>query len=170
LIRFSGHSTARRAPPPNCSGGSRPNVNRNTIQCPSAMENDDAPVVFGVVGGTAERPRVAYLSTPQPLTSEIKALCAPATPAEVLRMATPCVRYRCIHFENENCTLAQRIIQILEPVVDSVPRCQLRPNCRWWVQEGRAACLRCPQVVRTPSKVTEEHRKISDPQFPSIGR
>jgi hypothetical protein len=135
-----------------------------TIHCPSAMEDNDDAIVFGVVGGTAERPQVAYLTARQPLTPEIQAFCAPATPAEVLRIATPCVRYRCKHFEAENCTLAQRIIQILPPVVDRIPACRLRPECRWWVQEGRAACLRCPQVVRTPSHVTDQHRQVSDPQ------
>jgi len=139
-------------------------VSNITIQCPSAMEDNEDALVFGVVGGTAERPQVAYLTAPQPLTQEIRQLCSPATPAEVLRIATPCVRYRCIHFEAENCTLAQRIIRILPPVVDQIPACKLRPDCRWWVQEGKAACLRCPQVVRTPSLVTDEHRKVSGPQ------
>jgi hypothetical protein len=132
------------------------------IQCPSAMENNDSPLVFGVVSGTVARPQVAYLTEPQPLTPELERLCAPATPAEVLRIATPCVGYRCKHFESDNCTLAQRVVQILEPVVDIAPACKLRPDCRWWVQEGKAACLRCPQVVRTPSNVTPEHRKVSD--------
>ena len=134
-----------------------------TIQCPSAMEDNDNALVFGVVGGTADRPRVEYLDIPQSLTPEIERMCLPATPAEVLRIATPCVRYRCKHFESEKCTLAQRIVQILPPVVDAAPICHLRPECRWWVQEGVHACLRCPQVVRTPSLVTEVHRRISDP-------
>jgi hypothetical protein len=129
------------------------------------MEGNDDALVFGVVGGTATRPRVEYVTVPQPLTPEIERMCSPATPGEVLRIATPCVRYKCKHFESEKCTLAQRIIQILPPVVDSVPPCRLRPTCRWWVQEGPSACLRCPQVVRTPSLVTEEHRRVSDPQL-----
>jgi hypothetical protein len=136
-----------------------------TIQCPSAMEENDHPIVFGIVGGTADRPRVEYLTEPQPLTPEIQRMCSPVTPAEVLRIATPCVRYRCKHFESEKCTLAQRIVQILSPVVDSVPSCRLRPSCRWWIQEGPSACLRCPQVVRTPSLVTQEHRRVSDPEI-----
>jgi hypothetical protein len=140
-----------------------------TIQCPSAMEDNDDALVFGVVGGTAARPRVEYLKASQPLTPEIERMCSPATPAEVLRIATPCVRYRCKHFEAEKCTLAQRIVQILPPVVDSVPNCQLRPACRWWMQEGPRACVRCPQVVRTPSLVTEEHRYISDPHLMEAG-
>jgi hypothetical protein len=136
-----------------------------TIQCPSAMEENDNPIVFGIVGGAADRPRVEYLLDPQPLTPEIQNMCSPATPAEVLRIATPCVRYRCKHFEKDKCTLAHRIVQILPPVVDSVPSCRLRPSCRWWIQEGPSACLRCPQVVRTPSLIMDEHRRISDPEL-----
>lgn len=141
----------------------------HVIQCPSAMEGNDDPLVFGVVGGTADRPQVAYLNGLQPLSPEIEALCSPATPAEVLRIATPCVRYRCENFENEKCTLAQRIVQILPCVVESVPACKLRPDCRWWVQEGPAACLRCPQVVRTPSRLTDEQQRVAarNPHFPA---
>jgi len=134
---------------------------QRVIQCPSAMQDNDDALVFGVVGGTAERPQVAYLQATQPLSPEIVSLCAPATPAEVLRIATPCVGYRCENFEDDKCTLAQRIVQILPCVVESVPACKLRPDCRWWVQEGPAACMRCPQVVRTPSRVTEEHRRVA---------
>lgn len=139
-------------------------MNNLTIQCPSAMEENDDALVFGVVEGTAERPQVAYLTTPQPLTQEIRDLCSPATPAEVLRIATHCVRYRCIHFEHENCTLAQRVIQILPAAVEQIPACKLRPVCRWWLQEGKSACFRCPQIVRTPSFVTDVHRKVAGSQ------
>ena len=132
-----------------------------TIHCPSAMEEHDCPIVFGVIEGTPERPRVAYLDKPQPLTPELIALCAPVTPAEVLRISTPCVAERCQHWDKGNCSLASRVVQVFLPVVDSVPACQLRPGCRWWIQEGKAACLRCPQVVRTPSRVTEEHRRVA---------
>lgn len=134
---------------------------QRVIQCPSAMEDHDNALVFGVVSGTAERPLVAYLESPRPLSPHIQALCSPATPAEVLRIATPCVRHRCMQWENEKCTLAQRIVQILPLAVNSAPACKLRPDCRWWVQEGVAACLRCPQVVRTPSHITEEHTRVA---------
>jgi hypothetical protein len=126
------------------------------------MEDNSDPVVFGVVAGTPDSPRVSYLEVPQPLTAEIKALCAPATPAEVLRISTPCVAERCKHFDGGNCTLAERVVRYLRPVVDILPACKLRPGCRWWVQHGAAACLRCPQVVRTPSRVTDEHRKVAE--------
>jgi len=43
--------------------------------------------------------------------------------------------------------LAAMIVQWLPSVVDTLPPCAIRPACRWWQQEGKAACVRCPQVV-----------------------
>ncbi len=36
---------------------------------------------------------------------------------------------------------------MLDPVVSGLPRCAIRPTCRWFREQGRAACIRCPQVV-----------------------
>jgi hypothetical protein len=48
----------------------------------------------------------------------------------------------CAHFEGVNCRLAQRIAQGLPEVTDTLPPCRVRQNCRWWLQEGKAACFR----------------------------
>jgi len=47
-------------------------------------------MVFGVVGGTAEAPRVAWLERPVPVTEELLALAGPVPPAQVMRFAAPC--------------------------------------------------------------------------------
>jgi hypothetical protein len=36
---------------------------------------------------------------------------------------------------------------MLPEVVDSLPACNICRDCRWFRQEGRAACMRCPQIV-----------------------
>ncbi|MFB2972660.1 hypothetical protein ACE1CD_27180 [Aerosakkonema sp. BLCC-F183] len=56
-----------------------------------------------------------------------------------------------------------KTVKILSEVVERLPRCQIRSNCRWWKQEGRAACRRCPQVVTTVYKPAEQIRKVTDP-------
>ena len=117
------------------------------IMCPSARPEMKGAVVFGVIGGTVEEPRLVHLAAPQPVTEEVLALSGPVTPAEVFRFAAPCAGHACTHFDGQDCRLATRIVQILPAATSSLPPCQLRPECRWWQQEGRAACLRCPQVV-----------------------
>jgi len=45
---------------------------------------------------------------------------------------------------------------MLDPAVSALPRCAIRPRCRWFRQEGREACLRCPLVAteqRNPSEL-----------------
>jgi hypothetical protein len=115
--------------------------------CPSAQPDWEASVVLGVVLGTADRPRLVHLEVLQPVTEELMALSRPVTPTEVFRIAAPCIANGCKHFDGADCRLANRLAKLLPPVTESLPPCSLRPACRWWQQEGKAACLRCPQVV-----------------------
>ena len=115
--------------------------------CPSAQPEMLGSVVFGVASGTAEAPRVAYLDRPVPVTPDVLALAKTVSPNEVFRIAAPCAGRACLHFDGSSCGLVTKIVQLVQPVVAGVPPCVLRPECRWWQQEGKAACLRCPQVV-----------------------
>jgi len=131
--------------------------------CPSARPEMERSVVFGVVGGTAERPRLAYLDEPVPVTEEVLALAGPAGPTRILRIGAPCAGHGCRHFDGADCRLVTRVVELLPPVVDGLPACRLRPECRWWQQEGKAACLRCPQVVTDLSHPSELVRRVADP-------
>lgn len=115
--------------------------------CPSAQPDWEGSVVLGVVLGTSESPRLAHLEVLQPVTVELMALAYPVEPTEVFRIAAPCLGTGCTHFNGTDCRLVQRLVTLLPPVVEALPTCSLRPSCRWWQQEGKAACLRCPQVV-----------------------
>lgn len=132
------------------------------IQCPSAQPSADA-VVIGVVTGTAEERRIGYLTEPQPVTEALLNLAAPAAPAQVFRMASPCMADGCKHFSGGDCSLVKRIVASFDPVVSALPPCRIRPTCRWFRQEGRTACIRCPQVVTTSYEGTDLQRRVADP-------
>jgi len=118
------------------------------LMCPSAQPEMPDARVLGVVGGTATAPLVSYLNEPVPVSEEVLALAAGAQhPADVMRFAARCQEAKCCHFDGNNCNLATRIVQILPAVVEALPACLIRSECRWYMQEGRAACMRCPQVV-----------------------
>ena len=107
--------------------------------------------VFGVRqpggNGPSDGPQTAYLDRAVEATPEVLAMAAPAPPTEVLRLAATCEESKCVHFDGADCRLATRIVALLPPVVGVVPRCAIRADCRWHRQEGKAACVRCPQVV-----------------------
>lgn len=132
--------------------------------CPSSLPNQEGSVIIGVVSGTIEEPRLAYLVEPQPVTDETLDLTAPVTPTEVLRFAAPCAGQACKHFDGSKCRLAARVVQQLPKVVDVLPACRIRPKCRWWRQEGKAGCIRCPQIVTDSYTDSAQLRRVASPE------
>jgi hypothetical protein len=116
----------------------------------------DGSVVLGVVGGDADHPRLGYVKGTPPVTPALLELAEPVAPTEVFRFAAPCAEGGCQHFDGARCGLVRQIVTLLPPVIDRLPPCSLRPDCRWWREQGRQACRRCPAVV------TETHRPSAE--------
>lgn len=133
------------------------------VLCPSARPEMDGAVIFGIIQGDAEAPRAGYLAVPQAITDEVLRLADPVEPTEVFRIAAPCAASGCLHFDGGACRLARRTVQLLPIVSEALPPCRIRPRCRWWRQEGRAACLRCPQVITDNYAPTDAQRLAADP-------
>ena len=135
--------------------------------CPSAQPDWEGARVIGVVGGTPEQPQTAYLEQAQPVTQEILDLAGPVAPAEVFRFAAPCAGSACGHYDGEEhkCRLAEKTVRWVEQAVDNLPKCSIRASCRWWQQEGPAACRRCPQVVTINFAPSKAMRDAADPQL-----
>jgi hypothetical protein len=133
------------------------------VMCPSAQQGMKDLQLIGVVTFDGDEPRVAYLNEPVPVTEGLLASVEPAEPREVFRMAGQCEELRCTHFNGTDCKLATRIVQILPAVVDGLPPCLIRASCRWYTQEGKAACFRCPQVVTLPLEPSVEFARAVNP-------
>ena len=131
--------------------------------CPSAQPRMAGAVVFGVVGGTADQPEVAYLSETVPVTDALLALSGPVNPDEIFRFGAPCAGDGCMHFDGCDCRLAKKLVQLVPVASESLPACSLRPGCRWGRQEGRAACMLCPQGVTEMHTPTAAQRAAADP-------
>jgi hypothetical protein len=119
----------------------------HALKCPSAQPGMGDVQVLGIVSRDGPEPRVAYVDEALPVSDDLLALAAPAPVAQVFRLAARCEESKCTHFDGKNCQLVVRIAKLLPEVVDALPACTIRPECRWFRQEGRAACLRCPQIV-----------------------
>lgn len=137
------------------------------LLCPSSQPDQPGAVAFGVVGGTAEAPRISYLRSPLPVVQELLDLAAPVEPTEVFRFAAPCVESACQHFADEQCTLVTKIARLVHGTDYGVPPCRIRPRCRWWHQEGVEACRRCPLVVTRAFGAPLSLRQAADPATPA---
>lgn len=135
-----------------------------TTLCPSARPELADSIVFGLVGGKAIQARVTYLKQPLPVTDELLAKASPVTPTEIFRTAAPCASKDCQHFDGKDCRLATRVAEKLPAVVKELPPCFIRRDCRWWQQEGKAACLRCPQVITDNYNPSELMHEVALPE------
>jgi hypothetical protein len=131
------------------------------LRCPSAQPGMGDVQILGVVSGSAEQPRLAYLNETVPATPDVLALAAPVSPISVFRFAARCEEKKCVHFDGMRCQLAARIVAMLPEVTDRLPPCIIRPTCRWHQQEGAAACLRCSQIVTLNPDADERLRQVA---------
>ena len=102
--------------------------------------------VFGLISGSPDEPRVAYLRA-DALVEKDTIEHLGIDPTHVFRFAARCEESSCAQFDGHSCSLGRRIAEGLDPVVDVLPPCQIRATCRWYAENGRPACIRCPQVV-----------------------
>jgi hypothetical protein len=123
------------------------NRGARTPLCPSAPGHPGESVLIGVVTGTPDEPRVTPTNAPLEVTKELLALAEPVSPSEVFRFASTCRSESCTHFQNGRCQLADRAVTVLPEVVEHLPRCPIRSQCRWYAQQGGSICRRCPQIV-----------------------
>jgi len=129
--------------------------------CPSAQPDMDDAEVLGVLEGGPDAPRLSYLVDRVRVTDELLAQTGKVSPTRVFRFAATCEEKSCSHFDGVNCRLATRIVEGLAPVVDKLPPCRIRAKCRWFGQEGAAACFRCPEVVTEIASPTASMRAVA---------
>ena len=146
--------------------GSNSEKTSKTTLCPSSQSDTDDAVAFGVVEGTVEAPRVAYLERSQPVEEIVQP--SAVKPTEMLRIASSCQEKGCLHFDGSDCRLAAKIVEQLPTVTETLPPCQIRSSCRWWQQEGKSACLRCPQVVTENYYASPLLERVADPNVSSM--
>lgn len=144
--------------------------NECSLMCPSAQPAMRRVRLLGVVETTADGQRIAYLNEDVRVDEQLLRQAAPAEATEVFRFAAECEQRRCVHFEGTDCQLARRIVQFLPVVVEALPPCLVRPTCRWFEQEGKAACLRCPQIVTDSLDSSAEYRRAAVPDGSDIGQ
>lgn len=65
------------------------------------------------------------------------------------RFANTCAQKGCNNWNGQKCTVYDQIKDILTKteILDfELPKCSIRHECRWFLQEGSKACFICPKV------------------------
>jgi hypothetical protein len=130
--------------------------------CPSAPASPGA----ALVGVLEENGRIANLPKPLPIDAEfIDAAKERGPPEQRFRFTAPCQQGRCVHWTGQECGLIGQLhrsaLEAGLALADrSLPRCAIRPRCRWWIQDGPAACAICPLIV---TELPDVSRKHADP-------
>jgi hypothetical protein len=116
-------------------------------KCPSAQVGMAELTILGIASYSNGNAEIAYIEEPISFSDGLATLAESVPKSRVFRLAGACEERRCLHFDGNECRLAQRIVHSLPVVVDILPPCTIRKDCRWYSQEGAAACMRCPQIV-----------------------
>ncbi|WP_426367972.1 hypothetical protein [Streptomyces sp. E-08] len=100
--------------------------------------------------------RLGYLRPPLTVDDVFAEACKQhGDPESRFRFADTCRQDCCEHWSGQDCSLVGRLISsgtdtALEVSERGLPRCAIRADCRWFFQEGSAACAVCPIVVYRP--------------------
>jgi hypothetical protein len=132
------------APPPDAAC-------ETEIACPSAPCEEDSRL-FGVVGPSG---RVGYVIPSLPVTTEfVRHSEAVGSPTKRFRFTAPCIGVSCSQWDGQGCRIGAALAagSVAAGMDEAeLPDCGIRDSCRWFDQEGAAACAVCPLVTTDPS-------------------
>jgi hypothetical protein len=114
--------------------------------CPSSSCREGA-VLLGVVEAEG---RVGLLEFLLPVDSAfVEKVQAQGEPEKRFRFAAKCVKSGCKQWDGGSCRVIGQLSEVNARVErDEVLKpCIIRPSCRWFYQEGAAACTICTYVV-----------------------
>ena len=74
-------------------------------------------------------------------------------PEKRFRFSSTCKRAACVQWTDGQCGIVDAIMREHEErttdpnAIFVLPECSIRPQCRWHLQAGDAACRACPEVI-----------------------
>lgn len=116
------------------------------IMCPSSKAQTGAQLL----GVRQDDGTVAILPQPLRIDESFLELASAAAPAEQrFRFTNKCVESGCAQWTGTRCGVADKVLSVIDVLLisDELPECGIRPQCRWFRQNGRDACKACPFVV-----------------------
>lgn len=122
------------------------------VLCPSSRAKPGAQLL-----GVRQRDgTVAILPHTLPVDETfMEAVAADPTPPEQrFRFTNKCIESGCQQWQGGSCGVINHIVTFLDkiPSQEPLPACSIRPQCRWFLQQGKDTCTMCPYVL---TEITE---------------
>jgi hypothetical protein len=112
--------------------------------CPSAPLYEGSKLL-----GVVKENSVDILSAPIEVDDVfIKAANTGKVAEQKFRFVNKCVKSGCEQWTGSECGVIKRVLTAVEEKIqnEQLPPCSIRPECRWYAQEGSMACKACPTV------------------------
>jgi hypothetical protein len=126
------------------------------VLCPSSR-CEKGHIFLGLVQGDGT---VGFLSDRMTLSDDFVEVARQGRRPELrFRFASTCVQSACRQWKDCRCGVIDEILASVPAGLrtERPPQCSIRPQCRWFQQEGEEACAVCPLVI-TDLMVEEERR------------
>jgi len=125
---------------------------RKALLCPSAACRPNA-LLLGIVNGDGT---IWPLQQPVRIDREFVEIANRGRrPEKRFRFASPCVQSACQQWSGSRCGVIDLCAADVRSENHPLARewqCPIRSDCRWFHQNGRAACEVCPEVITDASE------------------
>ena len=135
------------------------------ILCPSSRSREGS-LLLGIIDCDGV---VGYVRPPLPVGAEFVQAVEHqnGTPEHRFRFAAPCLETGCLNWSGTRCGVidgAASNVPDLDVCADTpLPRCDIRPSCRWFAQVGARACSVCPQIFNFLGRDAAERQASESP-------
>ena len=70
-------------------------------------------------------------------------------PEKRFRFANNCITTNCKQWQQGRCSVIDIALDALSPkeILEELPKCPIRTDCRWYKQCGGRACIICPEII-----------------------
>jgi hypothetical protein len=128
--------------------------------CPSSLGQVGSNLL-GVVNPSGT---VGFFEQPMEVTEEFLEAAGDFDSLERrFRFSNKCIQSGCKQWTGKECSVIKAIVALESiPANNDLPVCSVRSSCRWYYQEGPAACNGCRYVITNISELTPEAQEYMD--------
>lgn len=106
-----------------------------------------------LIGIAQANQQIEFIGNPIRIDRQFVKIAQEGRPPETrFRFAKKCGKSICANWAGGHCGLIAELRDNREGLGGELPNCGIRDRCRWYAEQGAAACDICPNIVRGSEK------------------